>query len=88
MRVFDTDIKLEMPGGKAEIYEYHDEYGSFIGKHHWHARIIVVEDGGVNITNLNRDSQIELFKALTQVKDLVEAATTAVLDTATERSTT
>lgn len=88
MRVYDTDIKLEMPGGTAEIYEYHDEHEPFIGKHHWHARVIVVEDGGVNVTNLNRDTQIELFKALEQVKDLFEAATTAVLDAAIERSTT
>lgn len=88
MRVYDTEISLNLPGGTVEIDEYHDEHKEFIGPHHWHARVVVIEDGGVDVVNLNRDTQTELHKALEQIKDLFEAATTAVLDAASERSTT
>lgn len=88
MRIYDNEIKLSLPGGTVEIDEYHDEKGQFVGKSHWHARVVVIEDGGIDIVNLNRDTQPELHQALEGIKDLFEAATTAVLDAASERSMT
>jgi hypothetical protein len=83
MRIYDTEIKIQTDNGSIEITEYHDERHGTIGPRRWHARIILVEDGGIDVVNLNRPTQTELHQALVSIRDTFEAATTAVLDAAT-----
>jgi hypothetical protein len=80
VRIHDTEIEFKTPNGSVEITEYHDERHGTIGPHHWHARVVIVEDNGVDVVNVNRDTQQELYQALENIKETFEAAITAVLD--------
>jgi hypothetical protein len=80
VRVYDTEIEFKTGNGSVEISEYHDERHGTIGPHRWNARVVLIEDGGIDIVNINRNTQQELYQALEQVEDLFEAAKTAVLE--------
>lgn len=82
MRIYDTEVKLKTDAGSIEITEYHDEREGHVGPRRWHARIIVLDDTGVDAVNLNRATQTELHAELVKVQELFEAATTAVLEPA------
>ena len=82
MRVYDTEIKHEEPGGVVEISEYHDERDGWVGPRRWHARIVVIDDTGIDVININRDTQQEVYQALERIEGIFETAKTAVLDAA------